>query len=70
MIQHDNKKDTPLATPATTQMPWQYPTIGGNPGSTPATTPGSFAKAAEILPAARGALTFSSPDTPGMPGFY
>lgn len=31
------------------------------------TTPGSFARAAKILPGRAGALTFSSPDTPGMP---
>ncbi|MDQ7012722.1 MAG: phosphomethylpyrimidine synthase ThiC [Planctomycetota bacterium] len=34
-----------------------------NPGNTPATTPGSFANAPDI----GGPLTFSSPDTPGMP---
>ena len=31
------------------------------------TTPGSFARAAKILPGRAGAMTFSSPDTPGMP---
>ncbi len=34
-----------------------------NPGNHPATTPGSFANAPDI----GGPLTFSSPDTPGMP---
>lgn len=42
---------------------WTYPAIGGNPGNTPATTPGSFANPANI----GGPLTYSSPDTPGMP---
>lgn len=32
------------------------------------TTPGSFARRAAILPGRAGAATFSSPDTPGMPG--
>jgi phosphomethylpyrimidine synthase len=31
------------------------------------TTPGSFARAPKIAPGRKGALTFSSPDTPGMP---
>jgi len=34
-----------------------------NPGSTPATTPGAFANAPDI----GGPLSYSSPDTPGMP---
>jgi phosphomethylpyrimidine synthase len=39
-----------------------------NPSSTAAgTTPGSFALAPQLFPDARGALTFSSPDTPNMP---
>ncbi len=32
------------------------------------TTPGSFANPPKLAPGADGALTFSSPDTPGMPG--
>ena len=44
------------------------PDVGGNPGNTAdVTTPGSFARSSKILPSARGALTFSSPDTPNMP---
>lgn len=31
------------------------------------TTPGSFARAPKIAPGRKGALTFASPDTPGMP---
>ena len=47
---------------------YQYPSIGGNPGSSNGvTTPGSFANRPEIAPGPRGARTFSSPDTPGMP---
>ncbi|HEX8325502.1 MAG TPA: phosphomethylpyrimidine synthase [Tepidisphaeraceae bacterium] len=44
------------------------PAIGGNPTTLHGTTtPGSFAMPAAIAPDARGATTFSSPDTPGMP---
>ncbi len=47
---------------------WTLPAVGGNPGTlTSVTTPGSFANKAKILPGVRGALTFSSPDTAGMP---
>jgi len=47
---------------------YTIPAVGGNPGSaTDVTTPGSFANKPNILPGARGAKTFSSPDTPGMP---
>ncbi len=43
---------------------WQLPTSGHNPSSSRAgTTPGSFAHAPDV----GGPLTFSSPDTPGMP---
>ncbi|MGD9691511.1 MAG: phosphomethylpyrimidine synthase [Phycisphaerales bacterium] len=44
------------------------PTRGaGNPGFAQVTTPGSFANSRAHGWDARGALTFSSPDTPGMP---
>ncbi|HEY0009862.1 MAG TPA: phosphomethylpyrimidine synthase ThiC, partial [Tepidisphaeraceae bacterium] len=44
------------------------PAIGGNPSNHPNTTnPGSFANPRKIYPGARGALTYSSPDTPGQP---
>lgn len=44
------------------------PTIGGNPASGGlGTNPGSFAQQPRLAPDASGALTFSSPDTPGMP---
>ncbi len=47
---------------------YHLPPLGQNPSSTLAgTTPGSFARQPVILPGAAGALTFSSPDTPGMP---
>ena len=47
---------------------YQLPAVGGNPGLEPnVTTPGSFANKPSILPDVRGAKTFSSPDTPGMP---
>ena len=48
---------------------YHLPPLGQNPSSTLAgTTPGSFARQPVILPGAAGALTFASPDTPGMPG--
>jgi phosphomethylpyrimidine synthase len=44
------------------------PPLGLNPSSAAqGTTPGSFALLPAILPGAAGALTFASPDTPGMP---
>jgi len=47
---------------------YTLPTSGGNPSTLAGTTnPGSFALKPAILPDARGALTYSSPDTPGMP---
>lgn len=47
---------------------YSLPPVGANPGTEPqSTTPGSFANAPQIAPGARGALTYSSPDTPGMP---
>ncbi len=48
--------------------PYTLPAVGNNPGTSPdVTTPGSFANPRNIAPGARGAATFSSPDTPGMP---
>jgi len=48
---------------------YELPPLGSNPGNTPElTTPGSFANAPGIAPGPGGAYTFSSPDTPGMPG--
>ena len=47
---------------------YSLPPIGGNPSTRPnQTNPGSFANPPQIAPGAKGALTFSSPDTPGMP---
>lgn len=47
---------------------YQLPPVGGNPGvDASTTTPGSFANSPRIAPGNRGALTFSSPDTPNMP---
>jgi phosphomethylpyrimidine synthase len=40
-----------------------YPALGSNPGAGPAPTPGSFANQPDL----GGPLSFSSPDTPGMP---
>jgi phosphomethylpyrimidine synthase len=50
-------------------LPYALPDIGGNPSSLASTTtnPGSFANPSRILPGSAGALTYSSPDTPGMP---
>lgn len=55
---------------SSSQVPATYelPAIGGNPSSSRAgTNPGSFARAPRLAPGAGGALTFSSPDTAGMP---
>ncbi|MBC7784572.1 MAG: phosphomethylpyrimidine synthase ThiC [Burkholderiales bacterium] len=47
---------------------YTLPSIGGNPTTLLGTTnPGSFANRVRLAPGAAGALTFSSPDTPGMP---
>jgi len=44
------------------------PAIGFNPSSdAQGTNPGSFALPGNIAPGPQGALTYSSPDTPGMP---
>ncbi len=48
---------------------YTLPQVGGTPTTLTGTTnPGSFAKRAQIAPDKSGALTYSSPDTPGMPG--
>ncbi len=47
---------------------YSLPPIGGNPSTRgQQTNPGSFANPPQIAPGVKGALTFSSPDTPGMP---
>ncbi len=47
---------------------YQLPPLGLNPSTTAqGTTPGSFALKPVLLPGREGALTFASPDTPGMP---
>ena len=51
-----------------TDKTYTLPAVGADPGLEPnTTTPGSFANTPAILPGSRGAKTFSSPDTPGMP---
>ena len=48
---------------------YDLPPLGSDPSTFGAgTTPGSFANAPRLAPGVAGALTFSSPDTPGMPG--
>lgn len=55
-------------SPAQTDRTYQLPPLGQNPSSTnQGTTPGSFALTPKIRPGREGALTFASPDTPGMP---
>jgi phosphomethylpyrimidine synthase len=50
--------------PTTSNQRYQLPPVGGNPSSRgEGTTPGSFANNSQI----GGPLTYSSPDTPGMP---
>ncbi|MEZ6192896.1 MAG: phosphomethylpyrimidine synthase ThiC [Phycisphaerales bacterium] len=47
---------------------YMLPPVGDDPGTEPtATTPGSFANRPKLAPGVAGALTYSSPDTPGMP---
>ncbi len=47
---------------------YQLPPLGLNPSSTAqGTTPGSFAQKPQLAPGRAGAMTFASPDTPGMP---
>ena len=47
---------------------FDLPALGNNPGSLAGvTTPGSFARRPVLAPGPRGAATFTSPDTPGMP---
>ncbi len=52
----------------TEYLGYTLPPVGDDPGAEPtATTPGSFANKPKIAPGPAGALTYSSPDTPGMP---
>ena len=53
--------------PAVAEKPYVLPPVGGDPGREAVTTPGSFANKPRLAPGAAGALTFSSPDTIGMP---
>ena len=47
---------------------YTLPELGGNPSTNAlGTNPGTFARRANIAPGRAGALTFASPDTPGMP---
>ena len=47
---------------------YTLPALGQNPSTRAlGTTPGSFANPPRIAPGVDGALTYSSPDTPGMP---
>ena len=56
-------------SPESHRRGYKLPPLGSNPSTTAqGTTPGSFARPPIILPGAAGARTFSSPDTPGMPG--
>jgi phosphomethylpyrimidine synthase len=51
-----------------TDRSYQLPPLGQNPSTlAQGTTPGSFANRPQLFPGRAGALTFSSPDTPGMP---
>ncbi len=47
---------------------YTLPPLGVNPSSTAqGTTPGSFSQKPQLAPGRAGAMTFASPDTPGMP---
>ena len=57
-----------LMPTVTTDRSYQLPPLGQNPSSTAqGTTPGSFARPPVLQPGRAGAMTFASPDTPGMP---
>jgi phosphomethylpyrimidine synthase len=57
-----------LMPTAPTDRSYQLPPLGLNPSTTAqGTTPGSFALRPSLGPGREGALTFASPDTPGMP---
>ncbi len=68
--QHTTDQNTP-ATPGkldTEHLGYTLPPVGDDPGTEPtATTPGSFSNKPKFAPGPAGALTYSSPDTPGMP---
>ncbi len=56
---HDNRQST---------QKYQLPPLGNNPSSNQTgTNPGSFAQTPVIQPGVAGRMTYSSPDTPGMP---
>ena len=59
------RAESEMITPSTENPTWRFPIHGASdPSSTgQGTTPGSFAQRADI----GGPLSFSSPDTPGMP---
>ena len=58
----------PGSSATSSDAAWTLPAVGSNPGTlATATTPGSFANKPRIAPGLRGALTYSSPDTPNMP---
>jgi phosphomethylpyrimidine synthase len=59
-----NDQAAPLSSPTPRKPDYTLPPLGADPASKPTgTTPGSFANKPNI----GGPLTFSSPDTPGMP---
>jgi phosphomethylpyrimidine synthase len=50
------------------QFGYELPPLGTNPSTNAlGTSPGSFAKKPNLAPGRAGALTYASPDTPGMP---
>ncbi|MFN0197563.1 MAG: phosphomethylpyrimidine synthase ThiC [Planctomycetaceae bacterium] len=60
--------DTRPTTAAAYAYETSLPPVGGDAAThQTGTTPGSFACAPQISPAVSGRMTFSSPDTPGMP---
>jgi len=64
----NSSNDTRDAKLDTQAIGYTLPPVSNDPGNDPSTTsPGSFAKQPKIAPGVAGALTFSSPDTPGMP---
>jgi len=63
-VKRSNSDSTGTKRGADHRARYRLPEVGGDPsGSAQGTTPGSFANPADI----GGPLSFSSPDTPGMP---
>ncbi|MEE9405205.1 MAG: phosphomethylpyrimidine synthase ThiC [Algisphaera sp.] len=65
----DSSENSPSPAEIKAAKGYVLPPVGGNPGTSEGvTTPGSFANVPVIKSGRAGAATFSSPNTPAMPG--